>query len=65
MPHANRGSVCSLVNFQWCGELCFADAAIQEIAVPRELPCRAGVGNYEIMRFDFVLTLKRSPFKRG
>jgi hypothetical protein len=30
MPHANRGSVCALVNYQWCRDFCFIGAAISK-----------------------------------
>jgi hypothetical protein len=30
-PHANRGSVCTLVYCQWCGEFYFSDAAISKV----------------------------------
>jgi len=39
-PHANRGSVCNLGNFQWCGELYFADAAISKDGCPPQISSR-------------------------
>jgi hypothetical protein len=46
MPYAICGLVCALENFQWCGEPCFAGAAISLDGICRKIPGGAGISHY-------------------
>jgi hypothetical protein len=45
-PRENRGPVCTLENFQWCGEPCFAGAAIVRNRCLRIFPGGANISHY-------------------
>jgi hypothetical protein len=66
-PYANRGTVCSLKTYQWCGEPCFADAQFQKMRVCRKLLgwvgfCQCG-SNECFWRINLMLALSRSLLK--
>jgi hypothetical protein len=46
MPNANRKSVCTLINYQWCGGICFVDAAVSKDGCLPQIPRRGGVSHY-------------------
>jgi hypothetical protein len=61
-PCANRGAVCTLENFQWCGELFFVDAAVLRGGclplIPRRKPTAMAAGSRYIAS---VRTAQKTP----
>jgi hypothetical protein len=67
-PCANRGPVCTLENYQWCGEPCFAGAAILRGKCPSVIPRRNKRNITDLIsvlwRVGLMLALKRSLLNR-
>jgi hypothetical protein len=54
-PCANRGPVCTLENFQWCGEFCFVGAAVLRGRCLSLIPRRGKHKSFRISVYFFFL----------